>query len=69
MNQQDARSFILALNAVVGYVPPMLMTQVTASPVCKLIEQIANSDQATQGGITGQVPPAERPNKPRAVDG
>jgi len=57
MNQTDARNFILALNAIVPYVPPMLMAQVSGSAVCKTIEQIAN---------TPEQPAAERP-KPHAV--
>jgi hypothetical protein len=62
MNQTDARNFLLAINAVVGYVPPMLMAGVTNSPVARLIEQIANSPEQPQGEQT----PQERP-KPHAV--
>jgi len=58
VTQDDARSFIIALNAIVPYVPPMHMAQITNSPVCRMIEQAANA--------SGQ--PEERP-KPRAVDG
>ena len=57
MNQNDARAFIVALNAIAPYVPPMLMQQITGSPVCRVIEQMANTAPAEQG---------ERP-KPHAV--
>lgn len=42
MNQTDARSFIMALNSAVPYVPPMIMQQITASPMIKVIESVAN---------------------------
>jgi len=61
VNQTDARAFIIALNGIVPYVPPMLMAQITGSPVCKLIEQVANTPE----GMPGEI---ERP-KPRVVDG
>ena len=63
MNQTDARNFILALNAIVPYVPPMLMAQVSGSSVCKAIEQIANTPDA---GLGEQGTLAQRP-KPHAV--
>jgi hypothetical protein len=71
MNQSDARNFIIALNNIVGYVPPMLMAHVTGSPVCKLIEQIANTPDGA-AGVAGeqqaQGVPVERP-KPHVVPG
>ena len=65
MTRDDARSFLMALNGIMPYVPPMLMTQITANPVARLIEQVANHDAAqAQTGEAG--PPQERP-KPHAV--
>jgi hypothetical protein len=42
MNQEDARAFIVALNTMQPYVPPMHFAQVTQNPMIKIIEQIAN---------------------------
>lgn len=68
MNQTDARNFILALNAVAQFVPPLHMQPLMANPICKVIEHLANtpeqSDTATQEGASG--PPINRP-KPHAV--
>jgi hypothetical protein len=55
MNRDDARAFILALNGIAPYVPPMHMQPLANNPVVKEIESIANA-------------PDERP-KPKAVDG
>ena len=67
MNQSDARNFILALNAIAPYVPPMLMQPLMTNPICQIIEHMANtpdkSNQATQGD-TGST--QERP-KPHVV--
>ena len=46
MNQNDARQFLMSMSNIAQYVPPMLFTQVTSNPICRVIEQIANG-QAT----------------------
>ena len=62
MTRDDARNFIMAMNSIVPYVPPMLMTPLASSTVMRVIEQMANHD-ASQAQ-TGEA--VERP-KPHAV--
>lgn len=67
MTQSDARNFIVALNNIAAYVPPMLMQPLMANPICKIVEHMANTpeqpNQATQGDIGAT---QERP-KPHVV--
>ena len=62
MTQDDARNFIVALNSIVPYVPPMLMQPLVTSPCAKLIQQVANTPQQEQQHEQS----IERP-KPHAV--
>ena len=63
MTREDARNFLIAMNNVAAYVPPMLMVQVTNSPVARLIEQVANQPEVQQGEQQQNI---ERP-KPHVV--
>lgn len=63
MTREDARNFIVALNAIAPYVPPMLMNGVTQNPISQIIQQMAN---APEQGVGEQGTAAERP-KPHAV--
>lgn len=42
MTQEDARNFIMALNSIGGYVPPIQFQVLTNNPVIKAIEAMAN---------------------------
>lgn len=50
MNQNDVRSFLLAINGLQGYVPPMLFQQVTANPACRILEGVANGELSFEVG-------------------
>lgn len=63
MTQADARAFIIALNNIAQYVPPMHMQQVTNNPLCRIIEQMANAEEKNRIASTE---PEERP-RPHVV--
>lgn len=65
MNQADARNFIMALNSIAPYVPPMLMNAVMGNPICRIIEQAANHDASTAQMGEQQ---GEPPKKPHLVE-
>jgi hypothetical protein len=67
MNQTDARNFILALNNIAGYVPPMLMGMLTSNPLCRLIEQVANPPMTgeQQGEQQGEQTNNATPERPK----
>lgn len=64
MTKDDARAFIVALNNITAYVPPMHMQPLITNPICKIIEQMANAPEQLQ---QSEPAPAERP-KPHIVE-
>lgn len=63
MTHEDARMFIIALNGISQYVPPMLMMPLLQNSICKQIERIANETATTaatdvvQQGSTAKTKP------------
>lgn len=42
INQNDARNFLLTLNSIAGYVPPLQFQAVVNNPVAMTLQNVAN---------------------------
>lgn len=61
INKDDARNFILALNATAQYVPPIVMQQLLGNPICREIEAAANNPESTTPAQQAPTPERLRP--------
>lgn len=59
MKQSDAREFIMAMNAIQMYVPPMYFSAITNNPIVAEIQQVANAQPTTER--TDNVEPFKKP--------
>lgn len=69
MNQDDARNYMMALHAIVGFVPPMMMGLLVSNPIAVIIQAVANGQLRLVGADAQQQSGEAGPAKPKLVEG